>query len=258
MTRACLGLLISFIATSAAIAGDGRWELPAEPDAVVIELRYRDATTNRVTTALQLMRDGTFTAHPGTARRTRGRLQSAELNELLRSLLQESDALGLTTDGLRRQIAEESRRLRKPAHVQAADDVIVRLKLADRQHEFECPAPEVLRTRYPDLRDLERVCEIRRRLENLIAVAHVGGVPEAERLAALATAELRRHNGSNVRVTIRDLHTVRGIAGDLRQSQFVLSPSRSSGTTAQELHISVMESPGAAPRVTITHSATPL
>jgi hypothetical protein len=258
IVRVLAGLLAALLSNPSAGAADPKWSLPDTPQAVVLELQYSDSREGATTTALQLHRDGTFTGDAGTGRQTSGRLAPAELSELMAEVIETCGALRLTTEGLREQVLAESRRTGKPVEVRAASEMIVRLALADRRHTFQCAAPEVLHARYPNVRDLERVCAIRRRLENVAAVARVGGGPAADRLAALATEELRRHNGSTLRVTARDLLTVRGESGDLRQSQFVVRGERSGSWPAGEVHISILELPGAPPRISITQPATPL
>ena len=258
MNPAISKLLICVLVPCAAIAGNETWSLPTNPQAVVLELKYAAASGSQQRTALRLHRDGSFTGNVGASHQVRGRLSASEMRALLTDVIDASGALRLTSEGLRKQIQSEGRRTGRPARVQAAEDMIVRLVLAGGAHEIRCTAPEVLRTRYPMLSDLERVCTIRRRLENVVAVAHAGGLPAAERLAALATAQLRRQNNADVRVTARDLQSVRGRAGDLRQLQFVVSDNNSGGALRREFHVSVMESPDAPLRISVTPLTAPL
>lgn len=251
------GLIAFLLLPMAAAAADRQWSLPDDPQAVVLQLRYGDPAGLRERLALQLHRDGAFAGGVGTPEQVRGRLADAELNELFAEIIESSAALELTSDRLRQQIQDEAARTGKPAQVRAADDLIVRLVLADRVHEFRCPAPEVMRSRYPNLCDLHQACAIRRRLENVIAVARAGGTPAAERMAALATDELQRQNKSDLRVTARDLQVVRGRPGDLRQMEFVVPADGPSNPASRETHVSVMESPGRPPRISITSLAAP-
>ena len=258
MVRVGHSLLVTLILTTAATAAEPAWSLPDNPQAVVLELRYAKPAANAPETKLELRRDGTFIGDKGTARRISGRLSNRELQELMGEIVVDSGALQLTSSGLSRQIQEQSRRTGKSARLTSGVDTIIRITLADGAHELQCVSPEVLRTRYPALRELDRVCAIRRRLENVVAVAHAGGKPAAERLAALATEQLRRHNGAQAQVTARDLQAVRGEAGDLRQAQFVITDASTGSPAGSEVHISVFESPGAPPRIRITTSAKPL
>lgn len=258
MHRYCYSLLITLLAAPTAHAANREWSLPDDPRAVVVALQYKNNTTGRISTALQLHRDGTFVGDVGAAAEVRSRISVPAMRELLHDILQTNSALTLSSRGLREQIEQESRRVGKPPRVRGARDVIVRITLADQVHEFQCRSPEVLRTRYPRLGDLDRVCSIRRRLENVVAVARAGGASAAERLAALAADELHRRSGAAVRVTARDLQSVRGETGDLRQAQFVVRQDRSGAAGGQDLHISVIEAAGAPPRISITTPAAPL
>jgi hypothetical protein len=234
-------------------AGEPKWSLPASPQAVVVELKSRaSAGTSPETTVIKIRGNGTFeVGASGEQGYVAGQMTSAELLSLLRDLIEREHALELTTDALAAGLTSQARKSGKEVGFLNAADMIVRISVASGTHEFRCRSPEPLRTRFPDMQDIDHVCSIIRRLENVIAVAQIGGKPEAERLAALATAELQRQNGPAVTITAGDLLHVLGTAGDLRQAQFVVEPALR-GETGAGVHVSVLESPGQPPRVNMT------
>jgi hypothetical protein len=251
---------VCFLVLQAAVglAAEPTWSLPDNPQAVVIELQLETAAGQPVTDVVVVRRDGSFTV--GEARSTQpiqSRLTEDELQELLGEIIEREQALELTSASLSAKIQAEGRRTGKDWRIRNASGTIVRISLAGRTHEIRCSSPELLRTRLPGVSELDRVCAIQRRLENIAAVAQVGGLAEAQRLAALATDEWRRQNGPAVQITHRDLLHVRGSAGDLRQVQFVVEPGLH-GEAGEAVHVSVIESPGATPRISMTPIRNPL
>jgi len=262
MRGAGLGVWLLFLSTASA-AADSEWSLPTNPDTLVLELRITETGPNsgeRVppATLLQIARNGRFVGVDSvTQAEVAGRLGESELRNLVSQIVDQQRIRELRTDDLVKRLSAESARLGKEWRVRNASVVRVRVWLAAGVHTFECPCPELLRTRFPEMKELVRVCSILHRLQNIAAVAQAGGPEEAKRLAALANAELKRQNGSPVQVTSGDLTCVRGKAGDLRQMQFVIDPELN-GEQGRAVHISLMESPSAAPRVSLTTVASPL
>lgn len=254
---------VVLIRASLAVAADSSWALPDDPRTVVIELRVAEqrplsSTVAAHTRVLRIQRSGDVVLRDSGAKADiGGSLTESELHDLLKDIIDHQRMLELHTNLLAQRLSAEAGRTGKDWRVRNAPVVSVRIALAGQTHSFDCPTPELLRTRFPEMQELTRVCAILHRLQNVAAVAQVGGLEEAERLAALAMAELKRQNGPDVRITPRDLLHVRGEAGDLRQVQFVVDPELS-GQQGSPLHISVMESSGAAPRVSMTPVTKPL
>jgi hypothetical protein len=246
-------LAVLLLLAGSVAAGEPKWSLPTNPQAAVVELKSRaPAGTAPDTTVIRIRGTGEFeVGASGEQGYVAGQMTSGELLALLRDLIEREHALELTTGALAAGVTGQARKSGKEVGFQNAPDMVVRIALASGTHEFRCRSPEALRTRFPGMQDLDRVCAIIRRLENVAAVAQIGGRREAERVAALATAELRRQNGPDVAVTVGDLLQVRGNAGDLRQSQFVVEPALR-GEAGTGVHVSVMESPGETPRISMT------
>ena len=256
VVRRSLVVLLFLAATSRAV--EPRWSLPDDPRAVVLQLQYADEHGDVVETVVTVLRDGSLSDADSRQRGTvASKISPDELNELLESIIEIDRGLQLTSESLSQRIESEARRTRKDWRIQNAAHVVIRIGLSDRTHVIQCLAPDLLRTRYPAIRELERVCVIEHRLKNVVAVAHIGGVEEARRLAALATEELRRQNGPDVQIGPRDLVQVRGNIGDLRQAQFVVEPALHP-EVGESVHVCVFESPGTAPRVSLAPIARPL
>lgn len=265
-------VVLVFLLAGGLAAGERKWSLPDDPQAVVVELKHGmtdDSISSlptevqnrlqspRHTVVVRIRRNGAIEAGSrGSAGYAAGQLTEAELAALLEELIERQGATELSTAALENKIQQRARETRKDVGF-AGSEMVVCITLQDGRHEFRCCSPEPLRTRFPEVRELNRVCAIVQRLENIAAVAQVGGPAEAERLAKLATAELRRQNGTQVEITAADLRQVRGSAGDLRQLQFVVDPALR-GEAGTGMHVSVIESPGTAPRISMTPATGPL
>lgn len=253
---ACLLLLAVHTPTTAA-----DWSLPSDPESIVVELQFvapapdgasaSDATAGQSTLVLRLRRDGWYTVSEQVGKPLVGQLSEAEVRQLVGELVEQQRGLELKSASLSSQIERTGKATGKEWRIKNADTTVVRMNLTGGSHEFRCCAPELLRNRFPQVTDLNRVCAIQRRLENLVALARIGGRLEAERLAALATAEVQRQNGPAVTITAGDLLHVRGAAGDLRQSQFVVEPSLR-GESGTGVLVSVLETPGRSPQISLT------
>lgn len=259
LRASAISVLLLLATRHLATAAD--WSLPSSPEAVVVELQFvapaadgdsrGNADADRSMLVLRLRRDGWYTVSERGGKPLVGQLTESELQRLVSEIVDKQHGLELKSTALATEIERTGRTTGKEWRIKNADTTVVRLILAGGSHEFRCCAPELLRNRFPQVADLNRMCAIQRRLENLVATARLGGKPEAERLAALATAELRRQNGPAVTITAGDLLHVRGTAGDLRQAQFVVEPALR-GETGAGVHVSVLESPGQPPRVNMT------
>jgi len=238
-------------------AVEPRWSLPDDPQAVVVQMQYVDDNGAVQQTVLTAQRDGRFTDGDANSGTIAGRMTPDELHELLEAIIDIDRVLDLNSASLSERIQSEARRTRKDWRIQNASHVVIRIGLADGTHVVQCLAPDLLRTRYPAIRELDRLCTVQHRLKNIVAVARVGGMEEARRLAGLATQELRRQNGPDVQIGPRDLVHVRGSVGDLRQAQFVVEPALHP-EARESVNVCVMESPGTAPRISLNPVARPL
>jgi hypothetical protein len=108
----------------------------------------------------------------------------------------------------------------------------------------------LLEARFPEIDELRRVCAVQRRLQNVKCVVQAGGVDAAERLAALANRELRSSAGNAWSVSADDLQLVRSSGDGLCYAQFLVPGDAASGNAPRGM-VTVVESPGAAPRVSV-------
>jgi hypothetical protein len=251
-------LVIVLVLAPSTSAVEPAWSLPDDPQAIVVQMQYVDDDGAVQQTVLSVQQNGSFTdgdaAQPGAVT---GRMTPDELHGLLRAIINQDRVLDLTSESLSAQIQAEARRTQKDWRIQNATSVVIRIGLADGTHVVQCLAPDLMRTRYPAIRELDRLCAVQHRLKNVVAVARVGGMEEARRLAALATAELRRQNGPDIQIGPRDLVHVRGNLGDLRQVQFVVEPALHQEAT-EAIQMCVTESPGTTPRISLTPVPGPL
>jgi hypothetical protein len=225
--------------------------LPAAPRAAVIELVFEDRAASREAPFLRIDADGAVHVPDPSERaqpRFSGRLSQPELQQLLRELLVTHDIANLHTGDLERALATHAKQAGLDWRIPGADATLLRITLADRVHEVRCGAVSLLCERFPRLAPLQKLGAAQRRLENVAAVAQVGGTSAARRLAALATRELESRTPDSPQVTALDLSYVRTSRDGLRYVQFEVRGGRD---RSQRVTVSVVEAPGEPPRVSV-------
>lgn len=260
----CLAAVIPILAGTCPFAGaagppGASVALPANPRAAVIELEFEGQSRVAVSRAafLRIEADGMVHAPDpsGAARTIVGRLSSDELQALLRELIVTDGLFTLQSRELLTAIEDQGRRTRLEWRIADADTTVLRVVLADRSHEVRCAGVSLLCERFPKLASLQQLGAAQRRLQNIAAVVQVGGHEEAERLAKLATRELRSQDERAPLVTPRDLTFVRASRDGLRYAQFDAS-ARWNGAESEHLIVSVVETPREAPRISVSAAVT--
>lgn len=177
-----------------------------------------------------------------------GQLDPRQLELLVQTLLQEDGLASLTTQSLQQAIDEAAARTGLSARIRDAGDTIIRIRTAQATYRIDGHAVGLLAARFPDVVPLQQLSSAQRHIENVRAVVMVGGTPAAEKLASLAQAQLQAEYGERVIVGSQDLNMVRSLADGTRYCQFLV-PSTSAATQLRV--ISLFESPGEAPRVSV-------
>lgn len=177
-----------------------------------------------------------------------GQLDPRQLELLVQTLLQEDGLAALTTQSLQQAIDEAAARSGLSARIRDAGDTIIRIRTAQATYRIDGHAVGLLAARFPDVVPLQQLSSALRHIENVRAVVMVGGTPAAEKLASLAQAQLQAEYGERVIVGSQDLNMVRSLADGTRYCQFLV-PSTSAATQLRV--ISLFESPGEAPRVSV-------
>ena len=255
-TMLAVMLLISGCAVAAADdRADSAYALPDDPEAIVLELTFEESsTTAPATPAVQIRADGRVIVPASSTggRAQYGELTADELQDLLGEIMETQQFLKCDSDAIAAAIEQAGRQSRRDWRIQNAATSVIHVRLKDAEHEVRCNAAELLHERFPDVDDLARLCDVQRRLQNVKAVVEVGGAEEAQRLADLATDELRQSAANGPDVASRDLLYVRDSGDGLRQVQFRIESTPESGGEAEVIMVSIFESPESPPRVSVT------
>ncbi len=180
------------------------------------------------------------------------RITSDEMRELHQLLAGDCRIPSLTTQSVLNSLQVASEQQQLAAEIQGAAQTEVGLLVGNQWHVVACPAVSILKTRFPDVTEVQNVAIAQARLQNIAAVALLGGSTTADLQAAAATCKLRELHPEAGEITRRDLRMVRHLVNGNRFIQFHYagSPGQSEGcmvSLTQSPHgptrMSVLESP---------------
>ena len=184
----------------------------------------------------------------------RSKLSSTEVQELLKNLWHVDGLSTVNTKLIQQQIQQASEKTGLSSHIPNAGETVLRIRTAAGVRELRCPAVGVLAVRYPNVRCLQAMAAAQRRLENVRAVATVGGSDEADYIANLAAKAVQDEYGVNLPVSSADLSMVRALPDGSRFCQFVVALEGQEPISMQM--ISLVETPGHHPRVSMIGGPT--
>lgn len=204
--------------------------------------------------AVSIHADGTVLVPDprGSSRPLRGRLSAADLQGLLNEVIETHGLFDCDTGTLAQSLQSAARQSGLAWRIPQADTTVIRVQREGRQHEVRCPAAELLEERFPGVEDLQRLCRVQRRLQNVRSVVLVGGPQEADRLAAMANQELRRRGVEGLEMTSSDLQQVLGSGDGFRLARFQRCGPRSPQEGETQWLVSIVETPDSPPRVSVT------
>lgn len=235
------------------IAG-GVSELAAsEGTTAVIELAFVDAPGTpqaRESVSLRIAGDGAIWISPdvGGGLRRAGQMTAEELDALCRELLTEGQLDRVDNRRLGFEI-ERARRIKGfERSLEGEAETVFRLRCAATACEVRCRSLSVMAARFPELPELQRLLEVQLRLQNVAAVARAGGEAAGVQFVQIANEELQARHPGLAPLTTRDLSMFRELTSGARYVQFY----RRATPTSDELLVSLCETPGDAPRVTVT------
>ena len=148
------------------------------------------------------------------------RLSEGEMRELFQLLTQQCQMASLTTDSVNQSVQAASEQEQLIAEIEGAAQTEIGLLVGQRWHAVACPAVSVLTTRFPDVAEVQNVATAQDRLQNIAAVALLGGGAAADLQAEAATHKLRELHPEAGKITRRDLKMVRQLANGNRFVQF--------------------------------------
>jgi hypothetical protein len=179
------------------------------------------------------------------------RLTADEMKELHQLLAGDCQMASLTTEGIRESLEVASEQQQLTADIEGAAQTEVGLLVGKHWHSVTCPAVSILSTRFPDVTEVQNIAIAQARLQNIAAVALLGGSAIADLQAEAATRKLRELHPEAGEITRRDLKMVRQLANGNRFVQFHYtgSPGQSEGCL-----VSLTQSPQGPTRVSVLDS----
>ena len=179
------------------------------------------------------------------------RLTADEMHELYQLLAGDCRVPSLSTEGIRESLEAASEQQQLTADIEGAARTEVGLLVGNQWHSVACPAVSILITRFPDVTEVQNLATAQARLQNIAAVALLGGGAIADLQAEAATRKLRELHPEAGEITRRDLKMVRQLANGNRFVQFHYagSPGQSEGCL-----VSLTQSPQGPTRVSVLDS----
>ena len=225
----------------------------SEGSTAVIELAFVDEPGTpraRESASLRIATDGTIWIAPdaGGGLIRAGQMSAEELDGLCRELLKDGQLDRVDNRRLAFEIDRANRIGGFEQTVEGEAETVFRLRTAAAVCEVRCRSLSVMAARFPDFPELQRLLNVQLRLQNVAAVARAGGDAAGRQLAELANEELQVRCPGAAPLTTRDLSMFRELTTGARYVQFYRRPTPSS----DELLVSLCETPGDRPRVTIT------
>jgi len=200
------------LACALALAGDP-FELPRDPDAVVILLRYEGGfRAPTKVPPLEIRRDGTVRVAVGDTA-VEGKLTEEELKRLVRFMVVEHRFFGFDPKAVAGEIRKESED--PELIVEDAATTAITIEIEGRRATKSWHALGFAARRHGKIAALQDLRAIERRLQNVAQIVEAGGSDAAKELLALANAFLRREHAGVAAMELTDLVRFhRGKKGD--------------------------------------------
>ncbi|MFO1004902.1 MAG: hypothetical protein U0929_02995 [Planctomycetaceae bacterium] len=180
------------------------------------------------------------------------RLSPTELRSLHQLLVDECRLATQTSAGLSEAINVASVEQQLTANIEGAASSEIGVLVGREWRTVTCPAVSILATRFPQVTEVQNFAAAQSRLQNVAAVALLGGAKAADQQAATATHKLKEMHPEAGVITRRDLLMVRRLPNDSRIVQFRYAgpPGADEGylvnmtqTPEGPTRVSVMDSP---------------
>ena len=181
------------------------------------------------------------------------RLSPSELQGLHQLLFQDCQLGTQTTEGLNQSLRRASQKQQLTADIAGAAATEIGILNGQEWRTVTCPALSILTTRFPDVVEVQNVAAAQSSLQNIAAVALVGGGPTADSHAAAATQKLREVYPDAGSITRRQLTMVRRLPNG---SQFVQFHYAGDAGHDNSCLVSVTKSPEGPAQVSVMESPT--
>ncbi len=225
--------------------------------ALLLELAFVDDSgmpQARESVRVRIMTDGSVLIPDESNRAVRVafRMTEAQRQRLLRETIIAGQLAKCDNEKLNAAIAAAWRLSGRSARVAGAADTVIRYRQGQHLREIRCHALSVAAARFPDFPEVQRLHDVQLRLQNVGAVARAGGYEASERLAELANRTLLERYPGTPKLTAHDLSMFRELSTGSRYVQFY----RRQHQEREELLVSLFESPGHVPSVTVLINPT--
>jgi hypothetical protein len=224
---------------------------PARPQ-FVLELAFLDGvgtTSPQESTALGVTQTGEiYVPREGDgALVVADRMQPQQVAGLVKEIEQAGRLREIDSGRLRNEVQQACQLAGFNPIIEGAAATIIRCDAGEGRAEARCDGLSVMAARFPDFPELQRLLAVQLRLQNVAAVARVGGEQASQQLATIANRTLQLSQPELPPLTPRDLSMVRQLATGSRYIQFYRLPTKST----DELLVSVFETPGQPPQVSV-------
>ena len=257
---ACLGLCL-LVATAPTLAVEPKSAAlsPVQSPVRVATLAFIEPDGTRLPVVevwsngfVQAVEQGGTRDNPAQITR-KDQLTAAEMRELYRLLAGECRIPSLSSASIRQSLQAASQEQQLTSEITGAAETEVGLLVGKHWHAVTCPAVSILTTRFPDVAEVQNVATAQARLQNIAAVALLGGSEVADRQAVAATRKLRELHPEAGVITRRDLKMVRQLPNGNRFVQFHYAGSPGQGNACL---VSLTQSPMGPTRMSVLDSPT--
>jgi len=186
------------------------------------------------------------------ALRETDRMRPEQLTSLLEELEQTGRLREIDSRNLERELRTACQTAGFAFELEGAAITVIRCQTSQGPVEVRCSALSVMAARFPDFPEVQRLLTTQLRLQNVAAVAYAGGEQASAQLAQVANQTLQLREPDLPPLTPRDLSMIRQLSTGSRYVQFYRAPS----AQRDELLVSVFETPGQPPRVSVLKNPT--
>jgi len=223
----CLGLLLMLVCGTASAVEPRAKTSPGTRDAVRIASLSFIEPNGQQREVMEVWSNGTVKAFElsGTPQNPvqvihTDRLSPTELRSLHQQLVEEHQLARQTSEGLNEAINIASVEQQLSAKIEGAATSEIGILVGREWRTVVCPAVSILATRFPQVTEVQHFSAAQSRLQNIAAVALLGGAKAADQQAATATHKLKEMHPEAGVITRRDLLMVRRLPNDSRIVQF--------------------------------------
>ncbi len=240
--------LIAILCFSSQSWGEERSLLPKKGETPVIEMWYLNGYTPSYPEVIILADGRMQIMSPEGPQRTQ--LTVEQVEALVKQLWTEDGLCHVETHSMKKEIQQATVRSGLRSHIEGAGETVFRIQTATETRELRCPAVGVLAVRFPELKPVLSMAAAQRRLENVRAVATVGGSEQADEIANLAAQAVQVEYGLNVPVSSEHLSMVRALPDGSRYCQFLVALDDQKESSSVQM-ISITETPNRPPEVSM-------